>query len=166
MTWVRKKNFLMSLECECWTNGFCQSAINLIGTSLSVEKKLNKFVEKKGRWFEGTLPGNFLEILFFSKTNRFAVNEQKGPYNRRYLATLRFLCGCREIRRLPRSKNNKNNKINCKLIFGSRSSYLAASPGIFHLFLQPARLSCFMAAEKHYSKPTLRLPHGVAAGRN
>ena len=37
---------------------------------------------------------------------------------------------------LPQSKNIKNNKINSKLIFVSQLSYLAASPGIFHLFLQ------------------------------
>ena len=32
-----------------------------------------------------------------------------GPYNRGYLAAPRILCGCREISRLRRSKNNKNN---------------------------------------------------------
>ena len=57
-----------------------------------------------------------------------------GPYNRGYLAALRFLRSCRKIRRLPRSKNNK---IILNLIFESRSSYFAASPGIFHLFLHP-----------------------------
>ena len=50
---------------------------------------------------------------------------KKGPYNRGYLTALHFFRGSRETRQ-PRYKNNKNNKINCKLIFGSRSSYIAA----------------------------------------
>ena len=49
----------------------------------------------------------------------------RGPYNRGYLAALRFFHGSRETRQ-PRSKKNQNNKMNCKLNFGLRSSYIPA----------------------------------------
>ena len=59
---------------------------------------------------------------------------QRGLYNREYLAALRVLRSCREIRQ----PGSINNKINLNLIFASRLSYLAATtPGIFDLFLQP-----------------------------
>ena len=76
-------------------------------------------------------------ISLFVKGNcllNFSMQVKWGLYNRGYLAALRFLRSCRKIRRLPRSKNNK---IILNLIFESRSSYFAASPGIFHLFLHP-----------------------------
>ena len=69
---------------------------------------------------------------------RFIPTNFLGPYNCGYLAALRFLCGCCEIRQ----PGSKNNKINLDLIFASRSSYLATTtPGIFHLILQPGYMT-------------------------
>ena len=70
----------------------------------------------------------------------FCVNLSRkmlGPYNRGCLAALRFFRGSRETRQ-PRFKINKNNKINCKLIFGSWSSYIPAvknALSVFQIFL-------------------------------